>query len=172
MTTLESAPVSLKRVKKTIIFNPNPTHQHPLHHSASAIGHPHPKVASHRQLVIFIQRQLAFSDACAIVLYVYFCSYYSWFIFHFYPLYFTIRNHCFFFLPTRNPFFVAGFVVPGWPWYCLPFLSSITFLLGSGLGCKNSELQTMSLLSYIYAFTKGYECFCGPLRNLSQVFWS
>ena len=136
---MESAAVSLKRpMFPTPIPPPAPP---------PAIGHPHPKATSHQQLVILIQRQLAFSDACTIVLHVYFCSYYSWFIFHLYPSYFTTRNHCFFFLPTRNPFFVVGFAVPGWPWYCLPFLSSITFLLSSGLGCRNGELQAMSLRS-------------------------
>ena len=161
---MESAAVSLKRpMFPTPIPPPAPP---------PAIGHPHPKATSHQQLVILIQRQLAFSDACAIVLHVYFCSYYSWFIFHLYPPYFTTRNRCFFFFPTRNPFFVVGFAVPGWPWYCLPFLSSITFLLSSGLGCRNSKLQAMSLRSHIYAFTKGYGCFFVVLWEVrSQIVW-
>jgi hypothetical protein len=54
----------------------------------------------------------------------------------------------------------------------LPFLSSITFLLSSGLGCKNSKLQAMSLQSHIYAFTKGYGCFFVVLWEVrSQIAW-
>jgi len=91
------------------------------------LGHEFSKFTRFDSGFFFLCFTFSFSHACATLLHVYFCSYYSWFIFYLYSPYFTTRNRCFFFLPTRNLFFVVGFAVPGWPWYCWPFLSSITF---------------------------------------------